>query len=400
MVAIRDGIMTGPTVGLTWDHPRGYNALSAAAPMVAEAAGRPGLVWERQPLEGFESAPIGELAARYDLLVLDHPHIGEAVALDCLRPLESIFSTEQLVDWRRNTVGAAMTSYLWQNHQWALPLDIATQVTARRPDLVESTPDNWDDVVRLAERGGVALSLAGPHAVLNLYAVAACYGYAPGGQDLLEDVPFAEALSLLKRLHTHVPPGSDRSNPIGLLERMQQGDDIVLVPLIYGYVNYAASSIVSRRLAFSDAPRLAGGLYRGSVLGGTGIAFSARREPDPAVVDHIAWLMSAEAQERFIPDHAGQPSRRSAYVDERLNAEWGGFYTGTIRTSQTALLRPRHDGYIAFQTQAAQMVREFLSGDGDIAQTMAAIRQAWRNNLALARGPVEQQQRAVDRIQP
>jgi len=43
--------------GLTWDHPRGYNALAAAA----EASG--GLLhWDKQPLEGFESHPIGELA--------------------------------------------------------------------------------------------------------------------------------------------------------------------------------------------------------------------------------------------------------------------------------------------------------------------------------------------------
>ena len=78
--------------GLTWDHPRGFNALAAAAEGVAP---RGLLSWCKQPLLGFESHPIGDLAAQFDLLVLDHPNIGEAVALDCVRPLDQVFSPEE-----------------------------------------------------------------------------------------------------------------------------------------------------------------------------------------------------------------------------------------------------------------------------------------------------------------
>ena len=53
--------------GLTWDHPRGFNALAAAA---LEIAPRGLLRWVKQPLEGFESHPIADLAARFDLIVL------------------------------------------------------------------------------------------------------------------------------------------------------------------------------------------------------------------------------------------------------------------------------------------------------------------------------------------
>ena len=67
--------------GLTWDHPRGYTALAAADGPVH---------WEVQPLEGFESAPIAALCADYDLVVLDHPHLGEALAHDCLTPLDQV----------------------------------------------------------------------------------------------------------------------------------------------------------------------------------------------------------------------------------------------------------------------------------------------------------------------
>jgi len=79
--------------GLTWDHPRGYNALAAAARLDEEPVGL-AISWDRQPLEGFESHPIADLCARYDLVVLDHPHIGEAVSAACLVPLEDVQETK------------------------------------------------------------------------------------------------------------------------------------------------------------------------------------------------------------------------------------------------------------------------------------------------------------------
>ncbi len=69
---------------LTWDHPRGYNALAAAAKLSETANSGLDIHWDKQPLEGFESHPIADLCARYDLVVLDHPHVGEAISGNCL----------------------------------------------------------------------------------------------------------------------------------------------------------------------------------------------------------------------------------------------------------------------------------------------------------------------------
>lgn len=74
-----------------------------------------------------------------------------------------------------------------------------------------------------------------------------------------------------------------------------------------------------------------------------------------------AWvlgLMSAQAQASFIPSHDGQPSRRSAWSDPGVNARWGDFYSNTAETLETAYVRPRHSGYIAFQTKASALLRE------------------------------------------
>ena len=71
--------------GITWDHPRGYAALAELERLDAEgdtcygAAPVP-LTWDRQSLAGFESHPITDLARRYDLLVIDHPGLGPAMA--------------------------------------------------------------------------------------------------------------------------------------------------------------------------------------------------------------------------------------------------------------------------------------------------------------------------------
>lgn len=43
---------------LTWNHPRGYNALAAAAARPELAESGLAIAWDKQPLEGFESHPI------------------------------------------------------------------------------------------------------------------------------------------------------------------------------------------------------------------------------------------------------------------------------------------------------------------------------------------------------
>jgi len=128
-------------VGLTWDHPRGHHALAASAERVG---GEHSLRWEVQPLEGFESAPVAELARRYDLLVLDHPHVGDAVAAGSLRPIDELFDADQVRIWEGSAVGASMSSYRWAGRPWALPLDAATQVSVRRRDRVPQPPRSWD----------------------------------------------------------------------------------------------------------------------------------------------------------------------------------------------------------------------------------------------------------------
>lgn len=348
---------------LTWDHPRGYDALAAAGARLDPVRDGVAITWDKQPLEGFESHPIADLCARYDIVVLDHPHIGEAVEANCLHALETVFGEQAVAELQAVTIGPCLRSYRYAHRHWALPLDAATQVMASRADLVDEQPSTWMDVERLSARTGeVALSVAGPHALLTYFSMATAFGEPPAEHDpdmLVSEETGRAVLEILAPLWARNPKSVRYKNPIGILSHMATSDDVVLCPLIYGYVNYAAPN-AGRPIAFADAPRQGAGGRPGSTLGGTGIAISVRCSVTPELKRHLLWLMSAEAQTEFIPLQDGQPSRRSAWADDKVNARWGNFYRNTAATLEAAYVRPRHAGYIAFQTKASALLREAL----------------------------------------
>lgn len=351
-------------LGLTWDHPRGRHALEAASGDLGDGDT---LRWEVQPLEGFESAPIDELARRYDLLVLDHPHLGDARAGDSIRALDELFDAVQLRAWADAAVGPSIASYSLDGRLWALPLDAATQVSVRRRDLVHDAPETWDDALALAARGLVAMSLAGPHAFLSLCSIAVSFADDPG-----RGVPFFDrdiglrALDLLARLSVSAPEGTAALNPIGLLDRMRDRGDIGCIPLIYGYVNYSSPTVV-----FDRAPSSHGRI--GSTIGGTGIAVTRRSVPSAALLAHLRHLMDDETQRGFIPSHDGQPGLRAAWTDAAVDAAAHGFYARTLSTIEAAWVRPRIAGYIPFQTAASAIVRSVVAGKRDAASALDEI---------------------------
>ena len=365
--------MKPPYRGLTWDHPRGYAALQAAAER------HPLIDWDTHSLEGFEAAPIAKLCADYDLVVLDHPHLGEALAQHCLQPLDAIFDRTDLARIAADSIGRAYESYTLAGRQWALPLDAATQVMASRPDLLDAEPPaDWSTVCALSARTGkVAMSLAGPHAFLSFLSIAASLDPAldlRDGDRWHTDAIATEACALLAKLASGSPASVRDKNPIGLLAHMTTHDNVALCPLVYGYVNYASATL-AHPLSFHDAPAAAPGVP-GSILGGTGIALSRRCKVDDALRAHLLWLMSPSTQTAFIPAHEGQPSHRQSWIHPSADMPSPGFYRQTLRTLQAAAIRPRHAGYIAFQEQASALLRDKLPTDerpADVARALARL---------------------------
>jgi multiple sugar transport system substrate-binding protein len=225
---------------------------------------------------------------------------------------------------------------------------------AYRPDR-SSAVQTWGEIVAEARKGGVALSLAGPHAALTFLSICAALGEPPAVRDpkiLVGEEIGAAAFDLMAQVFSYAERSLLGLNPIGILAHMATHDDVRLCPLVYGYVNYTRQGI-----KFADAPKAYG---IGSTLGGTGIGISTRCEVTPELLTHLRWLMSLSAQQNFIPTHDGQPSLRAAWHDTGVNAAWGDFYSATAQTLESAYVRPRYSGYIAWQTQASAYLRDAL----------------------------------------
>lgn len=350
--------------GITWDHPRGTTALREAAVLERASGSGLELVWDAQPLEGFEAHPIDELAERYDLIVLDHPHLGDAVRHGSLRPIEEVVSPELLTGWRSNSIGRSYDSYSLDGHQWALPLDAATQVAVRKASLLDVAPTTWAEVEALAAEERVALSIAGPHAFLSMLSVCSAFAKAdesdPATGMPARDVA-SHALGILSTIGSRASREWDALNPIELLHRITITDQIAYCPLVYGYVSYSSTDV-----QFDDAPSARRGGRHGSILGGTGIAISRGCAVSPELVEHLSWLMSDEAQRHFIPWNQGQPSAEAAWKSESLDRANAGFYGSTIATVRDAILRPRWAGYPEFQSEASVIVRSAVTGGSTV----------------------------------
>jgi multiple sugar transport system substrate-binding protein len=369
--------------GITWDHPRGYNALSEASRRLEDDCSPISIHWEKQSLEQFESRSIDELCASYDLVVMDHPHLGIAVSRNCLQSLDGWLSGDSIARLAETTIGPALESYYYQGRYWALPLDAATQVMALRLDLLEarSIPLSWNEVLQLAKAVPVVLSVGGPHALVTFFSICVALGEPPTSLDpaiVISESTGEEALKLMGALTTRMSEVELDLNPIQIFERMTQTDEVACCPLIYGYVNYSDPRAYQQRLlTFAEAPLAYKGGRHGSTLGGTGLAVSRRARICPKLVEQLLWLVSNDAQRSFIPDFDGQPSASAAWSDPDVNRRWNGFYKNTFATIRDAWIRPRYPGYIEFQSEGSAIIRRGLGKGEPITKILQALQDAY-----------------------
>lgn len=358
--------------GMTWDHPRGYGPLAACSAAWFERTGVK-IEWERRSLQDFESFPVAELAARYDLIVIDHPHVGQVTREGCLAPLDADGDSDAPFD----AVGASLASYRWDERLWALPIDAAAQVQAWRPDRLPAAPTDWAGIVDLAVRGAVLCPLRPPHNLMTLFTLCGLSGHPPRerGAALFDPQAGRAAYERLRELAARVDPQCVGWDPIAVLERMAASDSRALcAPLIYGYVSYTRQNATGARVAFADlAPLERGGPCAGSALGGTGLAVSAHCRERAAAVAFVRWTAGAEAQCGPYLAGGGQPAHRAAWGDQRANDASLDFYRNTRATLEGAWVRPRHAGCMDFQHHASLRLNEALAAGEPATGLIAAL---------------------------
>jgi multiple sugar transport system substrate-binding protein len=371
--------------GMTWKHDRGL------APMLATGARwsqtHPGvrLEWEARSLQGFADHPIRDLAEEFDLLVLDHPFMGAVAKGGYLVALDNHISPEVLSNLRSESVGASHESYFYQGHQWALAIDAAAQVAGYRPDLLAAAgmkvPSTWDEVSELARVGPgfVTTPLLPVDSFCSFLTLCTGFGETPfaAGPHKVHKVIGKEAgesaLHQLQALREFAVKEALELNPIAMWERMSTTDEIAYCPIAFGYSNYARAGYRRAPIHFTNIPSRPPRGPAGSVLGGAGLAISARCKELSAAVDYAVWVASAECQKTIYVQSGGQPGNRAAWIDPGINEMSSHYFEATLPTLEQAFLRPRFAGFIDFQTQASALISDFLRGENSSAATLDSL---------------------------
>ena len=320
--------------------------------------------WEFRSLQAFADHPIDQLVDEYDLLVIDHPHIPLAAEQGLFAVLDGVGHDDELAVLATQSVGRSHESYQHLGQQWGLATDAAAQVAAFRPDLTAEPPRDWPAVLDFAREGRVLWPAKPIDAFSSLVTVSANAGASPmsGGGPFLPEQDALAALDLLHELAALVPPENLTWNPIQAADALAEGDRFAYSPVLFGYTNYSREGFRSNRLLYIDIPRGARGVS-GSLLGGAGIAVSARSSALAEARAHAFWLASADVQAGAYFDGGGQPGNAMASDSDRTNTATLDFFRGTRATLEGAYVRPRTAKYIELQDRLSPLVTAALAGD-------------------------------------
>jgi len=343
---------------MTWDHPRGVDGLRACDALLLNWHGV-AVDWEARSLLAFGDQHVADFARDVDLMVIDHPHVPDAVEAGALHPLEGL---PQLAELERESVGRSHESYRYRGTQWALGVDAAAQVSAFRPDRVDGAPVFWSDALELA-RTGVALW---PYKAVDAFSTFATL-MAQRGAPLADPERFVdrdtavEVLEFMIELADAVPDWCADANPIDVAEALVgaggHDDEYHVGVALFGYTNYSRPGFRQRVLAYDDLPSF-DGRATGSTLGGAGIAVSASTRHPALAAAVAATLAGAEAQLGPYTLGGGQPGNLRAWRSDAANEATRGFFRSTLRTLERAWVRPRVLGWPELQLALSHLVRD------------------------------------------
>lgn len=353
--------------GIAWNHTRGFVSVVAAGQRFEELNPGVRISWEKRSLQAFADASLLDLATRYDLIVMDHPHTAEAAEAGVLAAYDECLPAEFLKDQAAHSVGRSHESYQWKGQQWTLATDAAAPIATWRPDLLQKhelhLPEIWADVLQLARQGHVAVSLFPVDVLMHVYMFCDALG-EPAFQDaetFADRNTLRGALDCLRELASLCPPECLERNPIATAEFMTQTDEAVYCPFAYGYSNYSRSGYAPHLLKAGGLVQFGDRRLR-STLGGAGLAVSARTKHRQACMDFAAFVASPEVQRGVYFQSGGQPGHRSAWLDDDVNTASSDFFRDTLTVLDESIVRPQYAGYMHFQDNVAPLAHRFVAG--------------------------------------
>lgn len=373
--------------GVTWKHDRGLAPMLATASRFEEDHPDVRIEWEARTLNEFGEASVKAFAERYDLIVLDHPFMGEVAQHRFLVALDEHVPRTALDTLESESLGVSHKSYFYDGHQWALAIDAASQVAGYRADLLDaagvSVPETWNQVFELAEirPGFVSLPLFPLDSLMCFFTLCANAGYPPFSEDSSQVVDHEAGESALLRLRALAKSSANdalTANPIAVWERMSATDEIAYCPLAFGYSNYSRNGYRPSLLSFANIPSFGTAGCAGATLGGAGIAVSKRCSNIESAVQYATWVAGADCQRTLYVEAGGQPGNRQAWIDSEVNALTYGFFRNTLPTLENAFLRPRFAGFPQFQNAASDVLWNFLKHRESPLATLSTLDELYR----------------------
>ncbi len=345
--------------GMTWDHVRGRDCLIESNDLLIQKCGI-SVTWDARSLLAFGDQHISEFYNDYDLMIIDHPHVPDAVHADAVIPFEELVTASQLDLLEATSVGASHDSYRYQGKHWALAIDTAAQVSAFRPDKAERSPVFWHEVFELAKKKQL-LWAHKPVDAFSTFATLMAQKGAPleGSSRFINQEMALEVLEFMVELASLVPDFCASSNPIDIAERLSGSDDYAYGICMYGYSNYSRDGFRKHILIYDDLPSF-DGRATGSQLGGAGVAVSSKSTNPKAAAEAAMLLSLPDIQATTYGLGGGQPGNLIAWKDQMLNDVSHNFFRNTLRTLENAWVRPRVLGWPDVQYQSSLIIHKCL----------------------------------------
>lgn len=378
--------------GIAWNHTRGFVSVVATAQRFEELHPEVSVQWEKRSLQAFADASMAELADRFDLIIMDHPHTALAATEGLLLPFEDWLPAEFLSDQAANSVGGSHESYRFAGKQWTLATDAATPIATWRPDLMKQNglaqPQTWDEVLALARGGFVTVSAFPIDVLMNTYMFCEALGETPFTIDgkLASHEVLAGALEELQKLVALCDPACLTRNPIRTAEWMAETGEsrAAYCPFAYGYSNYSRPGYGSHLLQAGGLVTQQGKRLR-STLGGAGVAVSSKTKHPRACMDYAEFTASPAIQKGVYFKSGGQPGHRGAWTDDAVNAASSNFFRDTLQTLDESLQRGKFPGYMAFQDLSTPLAHDCVAGKSNPVEAAREInrvyRQCWKGQI-------------------
>lgn len=357
--------------GITWDHARGYDPLIASSELYFKEKGIQ-VEWQKRSLTNFGDQSLEELSKQFDLIIMDHPHVGVAEASQCLLPFNDLVDSSILNALKISAAGPSFESYNYHGKQWALPIDAAMQCASYRADLMqnESLPTSWEEVFILAKTLAakklfIGMALCPTDCLCSFLSLTAQMGSpiqenneALNNELLVEPSIGLKALTMLRSMRDEFHPKALDWNPITLYDYMAEQNDIAYSPLAFCYTNYSRTGFRKNILKYHTAPEI-----NNAVLGGAGIAITSSCSNIKEAANYAAWICAGEIQSTIYVNAQGQPGNKSAWENKQANAITSEFFTNTMASLTNAYVRPRYQGWPKFQTFLGETIHAYLLHD-------------------------------------